>query len=363
MSAARKACRWAGAMVAAEAVLGAGGHGERASALANVRTTGTDAIVLAGGRDGGSVGALRTAAEMLSVLYSDLRRQWRPVVLFAGNRGARDTVAERLGGGFDLRVVDNVLSPDGEETPWPLQRALRQLYGESLGDVPGMARLAGWCSAPVMATHEAIEWAMGMLARQVEPAVGFVGLDLGVSGATIGWLERDGYRQARVADTDMRGGASAATPEACVREIRQWLPAESSPENALCRFETAGLRPWVVPETAEDVQLSVARGRWAMGRAAAAVDWRPLLPDGGRPTGCHVAARGGAIADCPRDALTAQAVSEGLGMPGPVQVLADWASIWPQLGVVAQGAPEAATDVLMLDGVRVQGATAMERRP
>ena len=113
-----------------------------AAAVAALRSSSPDVVLLVGGTDGGDVEVLVHNATRLA------RARWRRPVVVAGNVQARELVAAVLAGrGVPVTVTDNVLPRIGVLRPGPARAAIRGVFlrhvigGKGLSRGPRFGRL------------------------------------------------------------------------------------------------------------------------------------------------------------------------------------------------------------------------------
>ena len=129
----------------------------------------------------------------------------------------------------------------------------------------------------------------------------------------------------------------------------------------IARLENTRLRPYGIPQTMEDLLLTQALVRQAMLLTMRRVKRQFWHPSGTSPEADTtpafdvLAARGGAISHTPQDGLLALTLLDAVQPTGLTRLVVDWASIWPQLGALAQIVPLAATQVLERDSFRELG--------
>jgi hypothetical protein len=354
---AARACAGAMARVSTAIALGQRPGATRLAQLLPLEAAPPDVIVLTGGYDNGPIAPLRAAAEMLSALFSDAPAERRPVIVFAGNQEARRPVAQALGPAFELAVVDNVRPNEATESPLELQRELWRLYRErQLAAVSGMAALERWCAAPVQSTSDALQVALRYLARRNELPAGVLGYDVGGNATTLTATGQQGLHAFVSADLGVAAGLSGLLSDDSLQRVAQWLPYDTTSAELSAQLENARLWPGGVPQTLDDLLMLHGAARVALRQTYD--EWRAQLPQGddNSPSFRLIAARGGALAHCPQDGLSALLTLDALQPVGLARLVVDWASLWPQLGALAAVAPLAASQVFDRDSVRELGA-------
>jgi uncharacterized protein (TIGR01319 family) len=149
------------------------------AALAELRASEPDVVLLVGGTDGGEASVLRANAAVLA------EADWSVPVVLAGNAAVREQVAAKLRrAGLSVREADNVLPDIGRLAPESARAAIREVFlehvigGDRLSSDP---RLRSWVRA---VTPDAVLEGVSVLAalRRAAEVPGVVVLDVG--GAT-----------------------------------------------------------------------------------------------------------------------------------------------------------------------------------
>ncbi|HHX65935.1 MAG TPA: hypothetical protein GX702_13720, partial [Chloroflexi bacterium] len=325
--------------------------------LSALRQSPPDLILMVGGVDTGPTLPLEKIARVLATVFEDVAPERRPVLVFAGNQEARRPVAGILASLFDLRVIDNVRPNIHIESLGELQRELAQIYAQTkLAALPGYRRLRRWCTAPIMPTSEALSRTLRFISQRNDLAQGVLGIDVGGATTYVGAARGEEYQWVTSAAMGTSYGIHHLLDISGTRAVQRWLPIPMSTEEIVSRLENARLRPRTVPQTMEDMLLM-----HAMVRQAVALTLQRLCDqywtranhdtaEGVLPAFDLMALRGGTIAHTRQDGLVALTALDAIQPAGLTQLVVDWASMWPQLGALAQVAPLAAAQVLEHDG-------------
>ena len=359
---AQRACSTANARVTQTIILGRRQHRWNNQLLDSLRRTPPDLIIMVGGVDTGPIAPLENAARVLVMTYEDIEAERRPIVIFAGNQEARRPVAAILGELFDLRVIDNVRPDIHTESPGELQRELATVYTQvALAALPGYRRLYGWCASPILSTTEALSNTLRFIARRNDLSQGVLGIDIGGSTTYVGAARGEIYQWTIGATLGTSSGLSHVLELSDIEEIQRWLPTLVPSEETVTRLENAVLRPYGIPQTMDGVFLTHAIIRQAVlltMRRMRRLYWYLLKNETEPetlPTFDLIAARGGSLVHTSQDGLIALSLLDAIQPTGLARLVIDWASIWPQLGALAQLVPMAAAQVLERDGFRELG--------
>ena len=362
LASAHHVCSSANALVRQTIALGDRTRRWRNRTLASLRTPLPDLIVMVGGIDTAPTELLEDAARVLVTVYEDIEPKQRPIIVYAGNQEARRSVSSIVSSHFDFRVVDNVRPSIHKESPGELQRELAEVYARTkLTALPGYRRLDGWCTTPILSTTEALSRTIRFVARRSESSQGVLGVDVGGMSTYIGAARDEVYQSAVGAALGTGHGIQHLFEPSTIKEVCRWLPIAMRSEEALNWLENARLRPYGIPQTQEDLLLMQAMARQALSLTMQRIQrqyWRRLAAVVGpevTPPFDLILARGGLIAHAPDDGAVALMLLDALQPTGLSRLVVDWASIWPQLGSLAQIAPLAASQVLDRDSFRDLG--------
>ncbi len=289
------------------------GHEGRRRDLALLREAPPEVIVLLGGVDGGPTHLLVEAADLLATLFAEAPAAERPAVVFAGNPEARRPIAQALGEGWDYTVVENVQPSVGALRPQELQRELAQRYARrKLPQLPGYDALAGRAAAPILPSDAGLGIILQYLSRQMGAQRRVLGLDLGAA-QTVAALAGRGYAWSRRAHAQVPRDGDA---------------------------------PWHLYAAAQEALAPALADLAALGGEDVAGGWAVDM----------IAARGGLLACAGGQPWAALALLDAVQPLGVTRLVLDWASLWPQLGALAQVEPLAALQVLRYDALLELGS-------
>ncbi|NLG49183.1 MAG: hypothetical protein GX552_03605 [Chloroflexi bacterium] len=358
---ARRGCAAANVLVTDTVILDRGTRRWDNRTLNRLHAAPPDLLLLVGGVDNGPVAPLENAAHVLSAVYEALRRERRPVVIFAGNQEARRPVSDIMSPAFDFRVVDNVRPTVRTESLAELQRELADVYERvKLATLPGFRLLRRWCTAPVRSTAEAFGNMLRYFARRNELAQGVLGVDAGGMTTYVGAACGEQYHWAVTAESGSSYGTQRVLELAGADRVRRWLPMSLTNDETVTRLENVQLRPRGIPQTMDDLLLTHAVLREAVSTSIQTMrhSWElPGVDHEGEtlPAFDVIAARGGSIVHTPEDGMMVLTVLDALQPTGLTRLVVDWASLWPQLGAIAGIAPLVAAQVLERDSFRELG--------
>lgn len=256
-----------------------GRAGGPSASVEKLATLQPDLVVMVGGTDGGAITPLREMANIVAAVAAALDPTRRPLVIFAGNRRARDQVAERLGALVDLRMVENVLPTLGRFNPLPLQAEIEAVYRErQLSSIPGLDRLAAWSRQGIMTSADAFTRVAEYLARKYQLRV--LALDLGAASTTILRADTSGSRRALVQQVNLGFGLPTLLDHVGLERILHWLPIPFDPADVHAALLNQAIRPSTTPTRSQDLAALNAAGRQVIAYSARAweADVQPIDP-------------------------------------------------------------------------------------
>ncbi|HEX9076316.1 MAG TPA: glutamate mutase L [Anaerolineae bacterium] len=222
-----------------------------------------EVIVLVGGIDGGATTALYEIANLVASIAASMEEGTQPVVIFAGNRDARLEIAARIGQVAPLRVVDNVHPALNRENPIALQRELETLYQErKIARLAGIGGLTSWTTEPVQPSAHGFENVIRFLSRRFD--MGVLGADVGSTSTVIALARGNSFTRLVRSDLGIGCSLEQVIAQSGMQALLDWLPMETSPEDAMAWYLDAAVHPATFPMTRGDARLQQAAVRQAL---------------------------------------------------------------------------------------------------
>lgn len=271
--------------------------------VARLAATRPDAILVAGGLEGGATSALERIGHIVGLLARHV--ETNPHVVYAGNSAAVENVRAVLGEGVDMEVVDN-LRPTAEGNQLePARAALRRIYREKcLQDLPGYAALHTWQPAYIGMVVEDQAVMVRFLAERFGRNI--LALDVGGSHTTGLMQADDRFSQVVLAHGGPGAFSVPLLDAAQAEEILRWLPFELSAGELRNRLLNRMLHPQPAPIDLDDLLIDLALTREALRATLTAVaQSRPAMR-------YDLVIGGGALAHAPRPGLAALALLDTL---------------------------------------------------
>ena len=347
--------------------------------IERIRQLRPDMILLSGGTDGGTTTHVAEMAEILSAASPQPRLglSYQLPVIYSGNKDARRIVSESLSDKMSLEMVDNLRPVLEEENLMPTRMKIQDQFLEHvMAHAPGYKKLMSWADVPIMPTPGAVGSIMQIIAEQDNIQV--VGVDIG--GATTDvfsvFRNRDDvpvFNRTVSANLGMSYSISNVVAEAGLDQILRWLPVqyvEAGSTEIGNQIKNKMIRPTTIPQTVSDLILEQAIAREALRLAFEqhkdlAVELRGVqqqrtISDAFDQTESGqtlvdlmaldlLVGSGGVLSHAPRRQQAMIIMMDAFQPEGVTQLAVDSIFMMPQLGVLAQVNPEAATQVFKQD--------------
>lgn len=300
-----------------------------------------EVIVLVGGIDGGATTALYEIANLVASIAASMEEGTQPVVIFAGNRDARSEIAARIGQVAPLRAVDNVHPALDRENPGALQRELESLYQErKIARLAGIGGLTNWTAEPVLPSARGFENVIRFLSRRFD--MGVLGADVGSTSTVIAVARGNSFTRLVRSDLGIGCSLEQVIAQSGIQALLDWLPAETTPDDALAQYLHAAVHPASFPMTREDARLQQAAVRQALAIAARDQNLQLDSLD-------LILLTGGAFAHNSDYGSLALLGLDALQPRGVFTLAVDSLGLAPAFGVLAALNPEAAASVIERD--------------
>ena len=149
--------------------------------LSEIAALSPDIVLLTGGTDGGNKAIITHNAGRLAEISESLS-----AVIVAGNKSARDDIAETFGGtGLDVSFTDNVMPEFGILELGPVNERIRELFISRITRAKGIAHAEEMISGVVMPTPSAVLEAAKLISSGTDGEAGLGDLMMvDVGGAT-----------------------------------------------------------------------------------------------------------------------------------------------------------------------------------
>ena len=344
--------------------------------IERIRHLRPDMLLLSGGVDGGTTSHVVELAEIIAAARPRPRLgiAYELPLIYAGNIDAREPIQERLQEVMALQMVDNLRPVLERENLMPTRHKIQEQFLEHvMAHAPGYKRLIDWTDAPIMPTPGAVGEIIQTVSKQQDIEV--VGVDIG--GATTDVFSVFKNKEAEPifnrtvsANLGMSYSVSNVLAEAGLENVLRWVPSDIEVGDLRNRVKNKMIRPTTIPQTLQELVLEQAIAREALRLAfeqhkQLAVELRGVqqqrtISEAFDQTESGqtlvnmlsldmVVGSGGVLSHAPRRQQAMLMMIDAFQPEGITHLAVDSIFMMPQLGVLAQVNPEAATHVFERD--------------
>ena len=344
--------------------------------IERIRHLRPDMLLLSGGVDGGTTSHVVELAEIIAAARPRPRLgiAYELPLIYAGNIDAREAIQERLQDVMALEMVDNLRPVLERENLMPTRHKIQEQFLEHvMAHAPGYKTLIDWTDAPIMPTPGAVGEIIQTVSTQQDIEV--VGVDIG--GATTDVFSVFKNREAEPifnrtvsANLGMSYSVSNVLAEAGLENVLRWVPFDIELGDLRNRVKNKMIRPTTIPQTLQELMLEQAIAREALRLAfeqhkQLAVELRGVQQqrtiseafnqaESGQTLVNMLAldmliGSGGVLSHAPRRQQAMLMMIDAFQPEGVTHLAVDSIFMMPQLGVLAQVNPEAATHVFERD--------------
>jgi len=336
-----------------------------------IRRLRPDMVLLSGGTDGGTITHVVELAEFLAAANPRPRlgRNYKLPVIYAGNRDARQAVAERLGAKTELHITDNLRPVLERENLGPARTEIHELFLKHvMAQAPGYDKLMSWVGAPIMPTPAAVGAIMLTIAQH--QGINLIGVDIGGATTDVFSVFGGTFNRTVSANLGMSYSISNVLAEAGLPNILRWVPFDIDETDLRDRIKNKMIRPTTVPQLLVELKVEQAIAREALRLAfeqhkALAVGLKGVqrertisesfdeTPSGGTIVDMRrldlLVGSGGVLSHAPRRSQAAMMLIDAFQPEGVTRLAVDSIFMMPHLGVLAQVHEEAAMEVFVQD--------------
>ena len=256
-----------------------------------------------------------------------------------------------------------------QENLLPAREAIHDLFLEHvMQQAPGYGKLTTWTSADIMSTPNAVGKIMEEIARQSK--INVLGVDIGGATTDVFSVFQGIFNRTVSANLGMSYSICNVLTEAKVENIKRWLPFQVTDADLRNQLRNKMIRPTTIPQRLMDLQIEQAVSREAL---RLAFEHHKSLARGltgsaseknvgnifeGKGTGLTlvnllsldmIVGSGGVLSHAPRREQSALMMMDAYQPEGVTLLTVDSIFMMPQLGVLSQVHPEAATQVFERD--------------
>lgn len=233
--------------------------------IERIRSLRPDMILLSGGTDGGTITHVVEMAEYIAAAEPRPRlgMTYALPLIYAGNKDARDRVAEILGKKTALVITENIRPTLEQENLAPARHKIHDLFLEHvMAQAPGYKKLIAWAGAPIVPTPAAVGSIMEALAKRDK--INLIGVDIGGATTDVFSVYGGVFNRTVSANLGMSYSVSNVLAEAGLANIMRWVPFDVDEQTLRNRIKNKMIRPTTIPQTLDELQIEQAIAREAL---------------------------------------------------------------------------------------------------
>ena len=344
--------------------------------IERIRHLRPDMILLSGGIDGGTTTHVVEIAELIAGAdpRPRLGSSYKLPVIYAGNTQATDAVKDTLGQKVDLKTVANLRPVLERENLAPAREEIHEQFMEHvMAQAPGYKKLMSWADAPIMPTPGAV----GLIIQTIADKYGIeaVGVDIGGATTDIFSVFRPDtktpiFNRTVSANLGMSYSISNVFAEATLPMVMRWAPFVMDERDLRNRIKNKMIRPTTIPQSMEELIFEQAVAKEALRLAfiqhknfatvLKGVQQQRTIADAFEQSSSGATivnmmsldmliGSGGVLSHAPRRQQAALMLIDGFMPEGITRLAVDSIFMMPQLGVLTEVQPKAATEVFEKD--------------
>ena len=344
--------------------------------IERIRRLRPDMILLSGGIDGGTKEHVVEIAELISAADPKPRlgSGYQLPIIYAGNKEAAPMVQETLAQKVDLRVVPNLRPVLERENLGPAREEIHELFMEHvMAQAPGYKKLMSWADAPIMPTPGAV----GLIIQTIANIYNIEAVGVDIGGATtdvFSVFRPDGktpvFNRTVSANLGMSYSISNVFAEATLPMVMRWVPFLMDERDLRNRVKNKMVRPTTIPQSMEELIFEQAIAKEALRLAfiqhknfatvLKGVQQQRTIADAFEQSASGLTivnmmtldmliGSGGVLSHAPRRQQSALMMIDAFMPEGITRLAVDSIFMMPQLGVLTEVQPKAATEVFEKD--------------
>jgi uncharacterized protein (TIGR01319 family) len=328
-------------------------------------------VLLSGGTDGGTITHVVELAEFLAAANPRPRlgHGYKLPIIYAGNKAAREAVAERLTAKVELHATENLRPVLERENLSPARTEIHELFLKHvMAQAPGYQKLMSWVGAPIMPTPAAVGHIMQTIARR--QGINLIGVDIGGATTDVFSVFDGTFNRTVSANLGMSYSISNVLAEAGLPNILRWVPFDIDETDLRDRIKNKMIRPTTVPHLLAELKVEQAIAREALRLAfvqhkALAVGLKGVQRERSISESFDqsvagetiidmrrldlLVGSGGVLSHAPRRHQAAMMLIDSFQPEGITRLAVDSIFMMPHLGVLAQVHEKAAEEVFVRD--------------
>ncbi|MEK6256596.1 MAG: glutamate mutase L, partial [Chloroflexota bacterium] len=300
-----------------------------------------DLIAIAGGTDRGASRSMLRILNTVGFAVEELPINFKPEILYAGNKQLSGNVINILGELAPTSVVDNIRPNLETENFGPAELRLielfRKIYGKSL---LGAKELELWAGGNLIPSSIGFGRVVQFLSQVYDQSKGVLGINVGASSTIAassfgGDLNLRNFNQLGIGS-----GLTGLLATTKVEDIQRWIPYDVSDDEVISYLYNKSIYPASLPATGKDLAIEQALAREVIRSALNKI--KAEFPQdlagparGGLPWFEPIMVGGSVITDAPGMNQALLMILDGVQPTGISRIILDKNSLAPALGAVA----------------------------
>lgn len=314
---------------------------ERINMLTKIRP---DLIIIAGGTNNGATQSLLSILESIGLSSFMMDESQRPSILFTGNEELQEEAKEGLEKITKLRIVPNLQPVLGQESIFPAQKEMNEIYQDiRKKQTGGLREVISWTDGNFTSTASALGRVIRFLSQKYEPEKGVMGVDIG-SDATILAAAFHGKETLRVyPNLGVGSGAAGVLERTALEDIKRWLPVKITDNVIRNYIYNKSIYPSSLPTEEDHLEIELALAKQAL--RLAVKDIIPSLEKQLDSSGTllpplePIIGSGRVLTNAPKRYQSLSVLLDGLQPTGVTTLALDQNGLLPGLGAVAEDNP------------------------
>ncbi|MFQ5453640.1 MAG: glutamate mutase L [Candidatus Zixiibacteriota bacterium] len=344
--------------------------------IERIRKLRPDMILLSGGIDGGTTTHVVELAELISAAdpRPRLGSSYQLPIIYAGNKEAANAVKDTLADKVDLKTVDNLRPVLERENLGPARDEIHELFMEHvMAQAPGYKKLMSWADTPIMPTPGAV----GLIIQTIADQYGIEAIGVDIGGATTDVFsvfrpdkKTPVFNRTVSANLGMSYSVSNVFAEATLPKVMRWVPFKMDERDLRNRVKNKMIRPTTIPQSMEELIFEQAIAKEALRLAfiqhkkfatvLKGVQQQRTIADAFEQSSSGATivnmitlnmliGSGGVLSHAPRRQQACLMMIDAFLPEGVTRLAVDSIFMMPQLGVLTEVQPKAATEVFEKD--------------
>jgi len=309
-----------------------------------VLRAGPDLVLFAGGTEGGASRSLGRMVDLMTLVCRVLPQEKRPEIIYAGNQALSGRIQEILEKWTPVRNAPNIRPTIDVEDLNQAEGVLSQAVTRvRLRQMPGLAAMASFCSAPPLPTACAFGRVIRYLSKVYDSSKGVVGIDLG-AGSTLMAAGQAGKLSLLVAPYGMGQGVARVLDQTELDDITQWLPLHIPDDVVRDYLWQKAVRPSSLPANQDTLAIEQALARQVLRMTRQ--QFQARYPSFQGQLYDPILASGATLSQAATPVQSLLMLLDGLQPVGITNLALDQNSLTPALGAIAEFLPLLTVQVL-----------------